>query len=149
MINDLYYFNNGRYALGGCINGEVDNLIITSNGEADIYVISIRNDKSVALSERYALVVQCDDGSEKNLKKYSAKDLRVKDHILMNDGTFYQIDSIEKRKGTDITVPKKMFNLNGFVVSNKTEKREIWTSKNKQESTRPANSEAKNKSQKK
>lgn len=115
MINNAYLLDGKEYMLGGLINGQVDNMIITTVGRADIYEIAFDSGHVISLSDRYSLFIQQIEGVKAVFR--SVSNLQVGDKIFLHLLPIATIVKISKRKGEDITIPKRFFILNCCYVT--------------------------------
>lgn len=136
MKHNNYIFNGKPYGLGGLINGEIDNQIITSGGDCDVYDIVLSDERKVSLSNNYGIPV---DGMAIAPSALLPGD-------VISDGSKATVVAVEKRAGTRINIGRAMFALNGVLISNSNSPRkpkEIWTKPNSsynQKDSQPVNS---------
>lgn len=114
MINNVYRTPDADYALGGIINGVLDSLIITSLGKTDIFTIYCDDESSIALSSKYSLMVRNCDGD--NPETMPVQYLNVGEKVVKSDGSSVRITRTELKLGNEIIIPKRLINLNGFLV---------------------------------
>lgn len=131
MHSNNYIYNGKPYGLGGLINGEIDNQIVTSGGTCDVYDIVLSDERKVTLSDNYGFFV---DGMA-----IPPSSLVVGD--VISDGSKATVVSVLKRQGTRINIGRSIFALNSILVSNSNSPRkEIWKTPNlssKQNESKP------------
>lgn len=115
MINSDYIVNGRPYALGGLINGEVDNIVFTSGGDCDVYDVVTEKGK-VAIAEGYGVTVTKSRFDKAN-ETINVSELDATDFILTNSGDYVPVISTTKRNGKKINIPKDAFCLNNIVVT--------------------------------
>lgn len=111
MVNTVYRASYGDHSLGGLVNGEIDGLIVITTGETNIFDIYFEDKSNIALSNKYSLVLN-HLTSETMPVNYLEKDM----DIFRIDGSSVKIMDIKTRRGKEIIIPKRLINLNGFLV---------------------------------
>lgn len=119
MVNNNYNHLGKDYPIGGLINGEIDNMVLTGGQEDDIYDFVIEGGYNISLSDKYGLMVQTDN---KLFIAICVSEIKEGQLIYASSGIIFdgkKILSITKRRGKHISIPKPMFILNRIYVTSK------------------------------
>lgn len=117
MINNNYNYQGKDYAMGGIINGEIDNMTITGGQESEIYEVSLDNGNFIRISPKYGLFVRIGGDT---YSAFSVASLKVGDciyNVNSDKQSCSPIISINKVVGKHIEIPKQSFLLNNIYVS--------------------------------
>jgi hypothetical protein len=117
MVDNKYNYLGKDYSIGAVINGELDGVVFTGGQPSEVFDVVLADGYKVSLSNKYGLFVLT---ANQTFVAIKASEVVAGQLIYIASSTNFEtkaVQSVTKRMGKEVTIPKTLFVLNGVYVT--------------------------------